>query len=819
MKYKVVLSLVALLLFSCKPQVKNQDSLLAYVLPNAALIVKISQLSNFKSELKNNTFLNKTKGLPLHKALTHSLKGLEQVSANTPCLLALYEVGREDYQFVLIAKDHRNFLKKDSITDATATPFAYQDKNLVKYTFKDDVFYTMRHGEEIVLSSSLILIENMVRAKKNNPIAAPLRKLYETNSPGKSATLFVNLSEPSSLLSLSQTAKEEPYRPFSEWVSLDFSANSDRVSLNGVAMTTDSVKTFINLFKGTTPLASKTPFYTPLNAQAILSYTFDDYAVFAQNQNAYLDRVKPANPLFNTIEEVGVIYSNAQKVVLLHSYGAESLSDYLQTNKISTLSYRGKEMMQLQDKTLVAEGFEPLVQDFESNFCVILENTFVFAEDKAALQPLITTYGSTALFPHTPVYQTAKKNLANESSILFMADSAGIAFFAERNLPEYFTAIGQTDLSEHAFAFQLVSDKGFAHLTLAASTIEQTRANNSVAPLFTLALEADLVFAPQFVKNHETNQEEIIVQDENNVLYLISTGGKILWRKPLESRIQGPVHQVDIYKNGRLQLAFCTHNQFLILDRNGKEVLPFNKTFKGGNLNPLAVFDYDGRKDYRFVITQGKKVFMYNPKGNIVTGFTYTEAESPIIAAPKHFRVDNRDYLVFQLADHTLKILHRTGKERIKVPEKINFSGNEVLLYKNKFSVTNTKGVLHQIDTQGKLIATPFDLYKDHGMDATRNTLVFMNDHVLSINGKKVKLALGVYTRPKIFYRNNKIYVSVTDIQNQKIYLFDSQAKPFPNFPVFGNSVIDFTDMNNDKQLEFVAKDQENSLIVYQIHE
>src|SRR6056297_2025941 len=98
-------------------------------------------------------------------------------------------------------------------------------------------------------------------------------------------------------------------------------------------MAPDSTKNFINLFKGTSPLANKTASYAPMNAQAILFYTFDDYQVFAKNQNTYLDRVKKTDSLFNTVEEVGVIYLNNEKVVLLKSFGTESLYDYLDSHK------------------------------------------------------------------------------------------------------------------------------------------------------------------------------------------------------------------------------------------------------------------------------------------------------------------------------------------------------------------------------------------------------------------------------------------------------------------------------------------------------
>ena len=75
-----------------------------------------------------------------------------------------------------------------------------------------------------------------------------------------------------------------------------------------------------------------------------------------------------------------------------------------------------------------------------------------------------------------------------------------------------------------------------------------------------------------------------------------------------------------------------------------------------------------------------------------------------------------------------------------------------------------------------------------------------------------------MYSKPKIFYIYDKIYVGVTDIQNQKVYLFDSQAVPISDFPVFGSSPIDLTDMKNDRKLEVVAQAQKNSIIVYQLN-
>lgn len=817
MRSKVLFCLLPLILLSCTKEVKTKDSLLEHLPPDPSLVIKISNLTNFKSELKNNASLQSVERFSGLQEIMARVKGLDHLNTEQTCILALYEVGKDNFDYVLAAKNESGLFNVDSVANKTVETLSYEGANITKYRLDGLEVFSLNKNKEILMSSSMMLLENIVRLGHNTLVDPVLEKLYQASSKNKSATLFINPASNAALLPVKEN--NEIANPFSSWISLDFTANSDEVNLNGVAMAPDSIKSFVNLFKGTSPLSNKTPTYAPINAQAIVSYTFDDYQVFAKNQNNYLDRVRKVDSLFNTIEEVGVIYLNNQKVVLLKSFGTESLYDYLDQRKTASQTYQGNEILELQEKRWVEQSFTPLVQNFESNFCTLLDNSFIFSENKEALQTIVSSYKSSSSLDKDQGYLTAKASLANESNILFVSDETGINLLAERELStEMVSDIKDSDFKDQVFASQMVMDNGFGHFNILVSKIAKRQEQNTVSPLFTLELNTDLATDPQFVKNHRTKKQEVVVQDQNNVLYLISTDGKILWTKQLDGRIQGDIQQVDIYKNGKLQLAFCTNDKFLIIDRNGDEVAPFNIDFDGGNLNPLAVFDYDGSRNYRFVVTQGKKVFMYNNQGKIVNGFTFKEAPSNILGAPKHFRVGNKDYLVFKQDNNTLRILHRVGSDRIKVTEKIDFSNNEVFLYKNKFSVTNKAGVLHQIDTNGKLVATNFNLNADHGYYATSNTLVFMDDNILSIKGKKVELELGVYSKPKIFYIYDKIYVAVTDIQNQQIYLFDSQAKPIPNFPVYGSSPIDLSDMDNDKKLELVAKDQDNSLIVYKIN-
>ncbi|MBQ0741390.1 hypothetical protein J9332_44670, partial [Aquimarina celericrescens] len=79
----------------------------------------------------------------------------------------------------------------------------------------------------------------------------------------------------------------------------------------------------------------------------------------------------------------------------------------------------------------------------------------------------------------------------------------------------------------------------FNHTSLILKNISTEVNTNITAPLYTVHLDNEIASQPQFVTNHLTKKKEIIVQDQKNNLYLISTDGKILWKKELNGLIKG----------------------------------------------------------------------------------------------------------------------------------------------------------------------------------------------------------------------------------------------------------------------------------------
>ena len=813
MRPSLFLVFILCLVISCDSGKSKEDSLLSYVPAESSVIIKINNLNTFRGEIRNNSFLKEAGNSENAIKINRLFQVLNHIQSDTTNVVAVVE---EDSTHLLFV----TYEMKDSFlgADSTSVPASSDSRILVSEADSSQYFSARRKGK-IIISTSQDLI-NRVLASSNGAVQdEQLYSLFNSSSTEKSASFFINTMKSNSVFPrIFRNIPERNDFFTSKWLSFDLNSGQQYLYLNGIAKSKDTIGNFLHLFKDTKPVINVTPTIAGPRTDAIMSYTFDDYEKFATNQQTYLDSPYSINTALNTTEELGIIYENGQSAVVISAYASEGLQRFLDGLENSNVDYQGYQIIGLSKKDFLNETFQPLVSGFNANYYAIVDNKFVFAEQKSVLESIIGNHNSGASFKESVLFKSAEVNLTNESSILMVSNARGLQYVGPSLLSkEFVDELQVKNAKDYVFSSQLVADESFYHTHIAINNLRADSQAGTTSPLFSIQLDGEIANAPQFVVNHRTNKKEIVVQDTSNNLYLISTDGKVLWKKLLDGPIQGEIKQVDIYKNGRLQLAFTTSNQFLILDRNGKEVKPFNKTYPGGNLNPLAVFDYENNKNYRFVVTQGSKVMMYNSRGNIVSGFTYTDANSPIIREPKHIRIGQRDYLVFMLENGSLKILSRVGKERISVEESIQFSRNEVYLYRNKFILTDENGMLYSIDTKGNIGKSKLNFNEDHGIDATVKTLATLNENTLTIKGRARDLDLGVYMKPKIFYIYDKIYVSTTDIQSGQVYLFDSANKPISNFPVFGNSTIDLADIDNDGQLELVTKDQENSQLIYAI--
>ncbi|GAA4892840.1 hypothetical protein GCM10023311_16570 [Flaviramulus aquimarinus] len=603
---------------------------------------------------------------------------------------------------------------------------------------------------------------------------------------------------------------------FTNYIAADVEINQNEFYFNGITKATDSTKSLINIFKNTIPQDTQIQNITPSNSDGFMSFTFDNFKTIETNLMTFnkKDSITNTTTVFDDIIEIGVIYEGNDRAIVLNSTDVIATKDALLNEQNVIKTYRETDIFSFNQPVVFAKTFNPLITYNSANMYCVLDNFFVFSDHLEMLQNIIVNYQNKTTISDKSYFKDIKEKLSNAASLTQVVSPSTLKSILNKNLKE--KQIYKLT-NYNASAIQFVYDNNFAHINGIIKKSKTRASTNSVSEELNIKLDKALLNDPQFVKNHITKQKEIVVQDINNNLYLISNKGKILWKKQLQGSVLGRIKQIDIYKNGRLQLAFATPSRVYVIDRNGKNVGPFPAKFNDEITEPLAVFDYDKRKNYRLLVTQGKNLLMYNVKAKIVKGFLFKSANSRIVCQPKHFRMGSKDYIAFK-TQNKFYILDRTGKTRVTPKTSNNYSNQPVFLYKNTFTTTTLTGNLVSIDTRGNVTTKNLNLSEKHNIETTSKTLVTQSENRLTIKNKTTELDFGDYSNPKLFYIQDKIYVSTTDLQSHKIYLYDSQSKLLSNFPVYGSSSITLDNIDKDRNLEFITKGEDNSIILYQIN-
>lgn len=812
---RMLILMLTLIVIGCATETPTEDSLLTFA-PQDAVILQIPDFESFQSELKNNQLLQSFKQPQFQQDFNAFVTYLQYIKPNSKSLVCFNELGKDSFEYTFITKTHPDLIVLDSLQKASTKSSVYEDTSIIETTLGNQVNYTFYADSIFVNSSSKLLIENCIRSYKKATIPASLKKVYATIDESKSATLLATPKQLSPLLKhLFPNANTKFVTTLGEQLALDIAVLQDEISFTGIITANDSLSHALSSLKNTTPREHKMAKVIPPFFESFTTITFDAFEKF---------QPETKNSLLDALEEVSSFSFNGSSFTGLRfiSSSNEAATQLALNSEESTT--RNIKIYKNEDAKLFQNHFSPFVSTFDNQFYVILDEYIVFTNEEGlkSLALLVGLYKDVQTLAFQKNYQETIKNLSDESSVLVFVNTDKFKkTFAESVANSYQKEILSINVDDYPFAaLQFTNEKGsdYAHVhgILKRNTAKPTE--NTVSQLLNIVLDQPVASNPQFVKNHITKQQEIIVQDVQNSVYLISTQGKVLWKKQVDGKILGAISQVDLYKNGRLQLAFTTPKSFYVLDRDGNTVKPFPIKATTAYTQAVAIFDYDNSKNYRFVFTQGNKVIMRDAQGKQVTGFNFSGSENDFINPPQHFRIITKDYITFQESNGKLHILSRTGTPRITVKENIQFSTNEIYIHNNLFTTSDRAGNLIQIDSKGQIEKTKLPVGQNHAIDMTSKTLVSFFENKLRIKDKTVELAYGSYSKPKIFLIDNKIYVAITDKDAQKVYLYDSNAESIPGFPAFGSSAIDLDNFDKDTKLEFVTKGEENTVLVYKVN-
>jgi len=785
MKRLNTILLVLLTLYTCQKYNSKKLQPTDFLPDNSDVVLKINALNEFKNDVFYNSLF--------YTIYNQSHKNTETILNYLRPSSSLYIAFRKSNDSIPNTFITVQYIENTNSIDSTQFDFSENTVNNDTYKSSIDsvsIFY-YKIENIFLTSNNRFALEQIIDDYKSTKF----ERLFESANQSAIASVVFKLdsSDISKILLKDHT--------YNDYAVLDFNTDATNFNFNGVLTQQDSVSNIFKKFKKVAPQKVKSLGIVSNKTKSLTALTLDNYQSVASNV-PLIDSLSNSETVsfLNYSSEV----SETENGIYLYTLDPELLMESLE-NKSYEETFREVDIFSFLNPRYFDIEFKTLLNYKDANYCFNIGNYVVFSNTVENCNRIITDYLNGNTLSDSEQFISIKENLSDESSLFIYKDRSAISDYLKTDLSDF-------DVN----AVQYIFEDDYALVNGIFKNYKQKSTKHSVTEMFNTTIEDAVISGPHVLVNHLNKTKDIAIQDINNVLYLISNSGKLLWKKKLQSQILGAIEQIDMYKNGRLQLAFATSNRLYVIDRNGNDVNPFPLKFNDVITQPLSVFDYDNNRDFRLLITQTNELLMYTAKGRSVIGFDY-KSQDKIKTQPKHFRIGNKDYIVFG-TDKTMKILNRRGKVRVDVKDNIRISDNSIFLHKNKFTTTNTKGELVQVNTNGEISRKQLDLTTDHSIDATSKTLVSLNDNKLHIRSNRIELDFGSYTEPRIFYLNDKIYVTITDVETDKVYLFDSQGQLMPNFPIYGNSPAVLSNLDRDRNVELIALGNDNTLLSYKIN-
>jgi len=320
-------------------------------------------------------------------------------------------------------------------------------------------------------------------------------------------------------------------------------------------------------------------------------------------------------------------------------------------------------------------------------------------------------------------------------------------------------------------------------------------------------LDSTVIMKPTLVTNHYSQEKEILIQDAANTLSLLNTTGRVLWSIQTDGAILSDIHQVDYYDNGKLQYLFNTRNSIHLVDRNGNYVERYPVKLRDDATNGVDLFDYDNDRQYRmFLACRDRKVYAYDLEGNIVPGWVFEKSEETVTRPVQHFRLGDKDYLVFADAIRAY-ILDRRGNERVALKEILALSKNNIFYL--DMNIPGESPRLISTDNTGNVIGIDFEGNAEMLVEHTATAGHYFRIQDLNLDGRPeyiyadnnklevlkpdgsvlftYEIENKIAFLPDIYeFSYNDLKIGITDNTANKIYLVNSNGSLYEGFPLKG---------------------------------
>jgi hypothetical protein len=794
-------------MISCQKDEKTVSSVKYIISPEPFMVVKFDNYDKWQESLSKQSFLSKYKTSSI--ANYWSLEEFKNIiDIPQKALLSLSSLGNNK-TIKTISFEHR---KDTNFKIDSKTSYKYDGVDILAFDLNGKEVYQTLLGEKSVLSSSKIILENIVRNYQNginNPEV--IQKLLGVLSDQSPSVVINNRLFSKTILDFFDVNVLEPQLNLSNYSGFDINLNEDKILYSGLVFNPENEEKIWTNFKNVGTVKSTAVEVIPSSFTSATSILFSDFEKF-YNPTEKIELKPKIDSLYINLREIASIKLRNGKAMVLVSNNIDQTYNHLKKISKPLKSIRDNTIYKLNQSFMPAGKLSPVLDVIKVDFFTIHMDHILFSNKLETLENIIIQLSNKNVVANQANYNNHLSSLNEECHIQWLTNLGNQdEFFKNHATDPFKSAFNNLKWDNHELLMsQLVVENDFGYLNILLKKTIENQKNTEVQQLARLKSEDNIINTPTFFENWRTGQQDVVYQDDKNILYLKDTKGNLIWSKALDEAIIGEITSIDIYQNRRIQMAFATKNYIHIIDKNGNDVKPFPLKIRDEITQGLSVFDYDNNGKYRFVAVFDDKIKMYDKDAKPVRGFKFKKAKSNIVHPLKHIRMGNKDYIIALEESGVLHVLNRRGETRIELDKNLKFSDNEWFEHDNHFTSISDDGEVLKIDQKGKLTRVSKKLINPK-FSANDKILVIMSENEISFNDKSTELPYGLYTNPII----NKNYAGIADKQAQKIYMLNNDAKILDGFPVYADELIDF--YSSESELVLLCKDGKKALLVYRV--
>jgi hypothetical protein len=871
MNLRYLLFLAAALISSACSTEKTETTDLYQLVPsNTVWLAQINDWDKLENAAQNSRVYHHLAKLPSLRQIQDNWHELQavlpvdslQILKTIPnALLCESLSGAEKYDWLLIA--HKGKADFNSIRSLLESQFKisssdYSDQEILTLESKSKkLLYLHFKKDYFLISPNRIPIENSIRQINNPNIWSEdnnLKNLIQTRNSNAIANIFIRLELANDYLKALYKNEDFAYfRGLGDWIILDLEAEKQDLILTGLLNHPSEEFNYPEVFSELHSNQISAVQIVPQNLANWVHLNVGNIGQYSRSYNSYLEtngKLESQKALIKKLpaastdkilglidNEMGVFSAGRSNAQAFHFAYFNFRNEELCKQSLESLAdsnfiegYRGHIIRKVEALNLLPRLFGRLFDRMHQPFYILYGDFVIFGEDQTALKVLLNDLLDDKRLYKSASFQSLSNQLPGKSHIQIVTG------FPEW-LPNQLMQLKKSAAAELEQKLDSLSEIKWGILQLRASEKksflslqlrEEKAIIEKISRQWTTQLEAKPSGEPQFLKNHLDQKYDIALRDDKNKLYLISRKGEVYWGKALDGPIIGEIHQIDIYRNNKLQMVFNTATTLYAVDRLGRDIegFPIKLTEKASA--PLGVFNYDGTRNYRLVVPCGKKLFNYNVEGNLVKGWDFKEADAPIISEPQHFSVSGADIIVCLSASGKLYQLNRRGEERFVLDQKIEelktsfYLKEGPSLKESELLAGSNSGKMYVIHPQSKVDAIYLD--ESHPADHLiyfEGRYIFSNDEKLFVKDDKrpfsVSFDSNIKTKPKAMLQNSRFYVAAFAEGAEEIRLFNEEGNLVDGFPVFAQGPFDMGSLNRDNNLNIVTYSNDGTVICYRL--